>query len=249
MVTAQQAIKWIAGHISDPGDNSGKIMWGLAGHPALTGSAWCGCTLYADALKLELDLGPFTFADVIFVPGAVNVAKEHGLWGISKNSHPGDWVAFEWGAGSLPGADHFGMIVANDPAKDYVTTIEGNAGRKANGQRGVDYHTRSRSLIAGTINRQAAYTKPIPPKPKPQPAATTLYKGVTGSAVKSLQAGLQRVFPAYAGPIRASGGADGIFGSGTEAVVREFQRRSHLTADGVVGPKTRAALAQNGVKL
>ena len=36
--------------------------------------------------------------------------------------------------------------------------------------------------------------------------------------------------------------ADGIFGSQTEAAVIAFQRKSGLTADGIVGPKTWAAL-------
>lgn len=77
---------------------------------------------------------------------------------------------------------------------------------------------------------------------------TTLAKGSTGAAVKALQAGLLAKFPAYAGPIKASGGADGVFGSATESVVKEFQRRSKLTADGIVGPMTKAALATYGIK-
>lgn len=87
------------------------------------------------------------------------------------------------------------------------------------------------------------------PTPKPKPVLTpVLSLGSRGTAVKNLQAGLLRVFPAYAGPIRTSGGADGVFGTGTRAVVIEFQRRSGLTRDGIVGAATRAALAKYGIR-
>ena len=39
-----------------------------------------------------------------------------------------------------------------------------------------------------------------------------------------------------------SGSVDGIFGSGTLAAVKSFQRKNGRTADGIVGPKTAAAL-------
>jgi peptidoglycan hydrolase-like protein with peptidoglycan-binding domain len=35
---------------------------------------------------------------------------------------------------------------------------------------------------------------------------------------------------------------DGAFGPATEAVVREFQRRSGLLVDGIAGPRTLTAL-------
>lgn len=101
---------------------------------------------------------------------------------------------------------------------------------------------------ANTRAAMAKALKPAPkPTPKPNPKAPTLRSGSKGAAVKSLQDGLLRVFPDYAGPIRTSGGADGSFGPGTQRVVIEFQRRSNLTPDGVVGAKTWAALAKHGI--
>ena len=44
----------------------------------------------------------------------------------------------------------------------------------------------------------------------------------------------------YAGPV------DGVTGRATTDAVRAFQRRARLTVDGVVGPRTRAALGRHG---
>ena len=69
-----------------------------------------------------------------------------------------------------------------------------------------------------------------------------------GPRVAALQMGLLRAFPRYAYPIRDAGGADGYFGEATKKVVMEFQRRARLSADGVVGAKTQAALRAYGVR-
>ncbi len=60
-----------------------------------------------------------------------------------------------------------------------------------------------------------------------------LRRGSTGAPVKALQARLNRDYPAY-----SKLAVDGDYGPGTEAVVREFQRRSGLAADGIAGPAT-----------
>ena len=88
------------------------------------------------------------------------------------------------------------------------------------------------------------------PKPAPKPAGRrTLRRGSTGEDVRQLQAELLRCFPSYAGHIRDSGGPNQNFGPATEAVIRQFQKRARLAVDGVVGPKTYAALARHGVRL
>lgn len=63
-------------------------------------------------------------------------------------------------------------------------------------------------------------------------APPVLFRGSRGGAVKDLQRRLGM----------ADWQVDGIFGSGTQAAVRAFQTGKGLTADGIVGPKTWAAL-------
>lgn len=66
-----------------------------------------------------------------------------------------------------------------------------------------------------------------------------LKSGSTGAQVRTLQTKLKN-WGYYRGTI------DGIYGSGTKAAVIKFQKKNGLTADGIVGAKTAAAL---GMKL
>jgi hypothetical protein len=69
-----------------------------------------------------------------------------------------------------------------------------------------------------------------PAQPDGPPGRPTLRRGSTGDVVRQLQTALQ-LAP-----------ADGVFGPGTEAAVRAFQRAHGLVPDGIVGPKCWAAL-------
>lgn len=83
-------------------------------------------------------------------------------------------------------------------------------------------------------------------KPKPiTDGYPLLYRGVSGKgdAIYKLQKDLNRVFPTYS---KFKGDRD--FGPYMVQVVKEFQKRSGLKADGVVGSNTWKALARVGVK-
>ena len=65
--------------------------------------------------------------------------------------------------------------------------------------------------------------------------AAALKRGSRGDEVVTLQKKLKQ-WGYYDGSV------DGVFGAGTEKAVQYFQRKNGLTADGVVGAKTAAAL-------
>jgi len=84
---------------------------------------------------------------------------------------------------------------------------------------------------------------PIPePEPKPKPEKKgyvnmdmpILSKGDAGKAVESLQ----HVLQGNGYDLEYCGGADGIFGDGTEYAVKSLQRASGIDVDGVVGKQT-----------
>ncbi|MFD7840062.1 peptidoglycan-binding protein [Streptomyces sp. NPDC059761] len=64
--------------------------------------------------------------------------------------------------------------------------------------------------------------------------------GSSGACVREIQSDLASTIGIA--PADWNGFIDGIFGTKTDDYVKEFQRQSHLDADGVVGPKTWEAL-------
>lgn len=66
-------------------------------------------------------------------------------------------------------------------------------------------------------------------------SAASVRKGASGGTVTEIQKKL-KAWGYY------NGGVDGVFGSKTEEAVKYFQRKNGLTADGIAGPKTLAAM-------
>jgi len=71
---------------------------------------------------------------------------------------------------------------------------------------------------------------------------SVLKKGSKGSAVKDLQAKLNKANPKPKPPLAE----DGDFGSLTDKAVRNYQKKHDLTVDGKVGPYTLAAIKNSG---
>lgn len=68
----------------------------------------------------------------------------------------------------------------------------------------------------------------------------TLKRGDSGADVRELQ--IRVAGWAADSPSQTYVAVDGVFGAGTEAAVKRFQRAYGLTADGIVGPQTQAKL-------
>lgn len=95
-------------------------------------------------------------------------------------------------------------------------------------------------VLAGLVRRRkeerALFLTPV----APQTGNTDLLrKGDTGSAVKLLQHRLNLVGNQLT--------EDGIWGVQTDSAVRGYQYRAGLTVDGIVGPKTQAALVRDAI--
>jgi peptidoglycan hydrolase-like protein with peptidoglycan-binding domain len=73
----------------------------------------------------------------------------------------------------------------------------------------------------------------------PNPGQPTIGPGATGEPVRRAQRALRRT-PDLGLTV------DGIFGSKTEAAVKNFQHSKGLTVDGIVGPHTWQALPDGG---
>jgi hypothetical protein len=86
----------------------------------------------------------------------------------------------------------------------------------------------------------------------PPPSSGVIKKGDTGESVRQIQRFLLSVFPAYRHDVSVRKGVllvvDGEFGAQTEAWVKELQKRSGITVDGIVGPATLAKMRSFGFK-
>ena len=92
------------------------------------------------------------------------------------------------------------------------------------------------TVAAGVVTTAAFRSDDVPAVEAVETAV--LRQGSTGAEVKEVQRRLKQ-WGYYTGAV------DGIFGAGTKKAVIAFQKKNGLTADGVVGKATYAALGMN----
>ncbi|MFI6299530.1 CHAP domain-containing protein [Nonomuraea sp. NPDC050790] len=203
------------------------------GNQAFARAPWCAMSLsyVAETLGLGKVVGRYAYT-----PWWADWFRDQGRW--HQTPRAGDIVFFDWaGSKNIPAIDHVG-IVESVMADGRVVTIEFNTSNAC--MRRV----RSRSTIAG-FGRPAypdAPKKPAKPKPaNPTEAAVkklpTLRRGDKGWHVKTMHYLLAARDYAI-----EPGIDDTVFTAYHEQGIKGVQDAAGIEVDGIVGPKTWAAL-------
>lgn len=86
----------------------------------------------------------------------------------------------------------------------------------------------------------------------PKPTGKVYKEGDSGAEVRKFQDFFRRIFPSYRNYVSVKRGSvisvDGQFGKQTTAWVKEFQERTGLKVDGIVGPNTIAKMRSYGYR-
>lgn len=213
MTTRQKILEVAAAEIGSPG--KARIQ---EYHRSAIGPSWSGrgelewCGLFCLWALHQAGVAP----DVLWrLTGGF--CEEHHL-PKTREPRPGDVAYF-----AKPYHHH---ALVETVGNGIVTTIDGN-------QTGDTVSRRTRALTAAT--HYYAISPLLDEETQPGPTRfPTLRLSSTGKAVRHLQSSLNGA--------GARLSVDGNFGPVTSLAVQSFQRRAGLDADGVVGPKTWAAL-------
>ena len=196
---------------------------------------WCACFISWLAEKLGI-------TDIIPVDMSCNRQiskfKALGVWHTDRNFQTGDILYYDWDRlGDSRPADHVGIV--EKVSGNTLTVIEGNNGNFPNDR------VRRREISSGS-SLIFGYARPKYPVKSSANSSDinislpTVRNGDSGNAVKILQLALV----AYEYNI-GKYGADGDFGSDTESAVRQFQKNSGISVDGIVGENTWSELLKS----
>ncbi|MFM9368570.1 GH25 family lysozyme [Streptomyces sp. Da 82-17] len=184
-------------------------------------------TAFLDRVEAEFDVTPVVYTRASFVnecmSGDGGVFKGHPLW----------LARYESGANEpqdVPGAGAWSLWQYTETEE--IPGLPGSGGAVGKGDRNVFRGTPDE--LRG-LGRGGATPTDSPQQPGPGTSWPTLKQGAQGVDVTTAQLLLAAHGHATT--------ADGVFGTGTTAKVRSFQKAEGLDADGVVGPATWSKLA------
>lgn len=201
------------------------------------GYEWCAtfvCAVFLEAFGYPLARNMLYQPERSLAAGcgyAAQYFKNHGAY--YKKPELGDQVFFVVAGG----IGHTGIV--EQIGDSWVQTIEGNSKNMV----ARHVYNLNDSYIAGYGRPNWALAASVEAPPD-QPVERPMLKfGSRGTDVKFLQSMLLQLgekLPKY--------GADGDFGSETEAAVKSFQKKNKLEVDGIVGPKTWAKIDELAAK-
>ena len=208
--------------------------------PSLQNAPWCDTFVDSMFVKTfgrenaEKMLGGFS----AYTPTSKNLYSQNGRWNEAESGYipePGDQIFFQPKGGRI---NHTGIVTRVDKENGIVYTIEGNTSAKPGDREGTTVREKSYSLnnerIRGygtpdwgvTLGHELTESQSKEPNQK--------------TTVRQWQSDLKRL--GYKGLDGKDLAVDGIVGKNTEHAIRAFQEKHGLEADGIVGPKTLAAL-------
>lgn len=208
-----------------PGSNRTKYgeAYGMDGHPWCA-MFWWWCFKQSGPMVL--------FPKSAYTPAIWDWYRAQGRTGLKPQV--GALAFMDFPGDSVNRISHIGMVEKVN-ADGSVICIEANtspgvAGSQRDG--GGVYRRQRRVGIVGYA--YPAYMNETVVTTEPASALRTIQKGSTNTSLnKYLQTKLNTKYPSYSKLV-----VDGDFGDATEKVVMEFQRRSKLKPDGIVGPVT-----------
>lgn len=212
-------------------------------HRMTYSAAWCATFVSAIAIECGLtDIMPVECGCGLMIA----LYKKLGRWREDENYTPkaGDVIFYDWQDGkdfastdNVGAPEHVGIVTG--AACGVISVIEGNKadavgfrsvtvnGRYIRGYGLPDYGSKATVAPAPAASggaEKCPYAEPV----------KNLRRGSSGTGVRWVQWHLNRCGGKLA--------VDGKYGPLTRGAVLRFQRAHGLTQDGVVGPKTRAAL-------
>lgn len=241
MATATRVLSIAAGQIgysrwNDPATGTKYGRWYAQSHGSYYGTNGVPyCAMFVSWVMAQAGQG-FPGLPAAYVPYVLSAGQRAGRQVSKTSARPGDLVIFNWDGGVV---DHIGFVELNRGS--YIQTIEGNTNNGA-----VARRTRSWGVVAAIL--RPAYNGTSAPSNGKLAVDGVWGSGTTAKLQKVLGTPVDGEVWHQWWPNRQAAYGSGwqydSTGAGS-AVIRAMQRKLGVTADGMIGRNTIAALQRH----